>query len=219
MAVVRFPNPRKAAPDGIVGFGADLTAETLIEAYRQGIFPWPIEGLPLAWFCPPERAILEFKDLHVPRSLQKFLNKAPFQFSINRAFNSVIERCSEVPRPDQNGTWITPFMCTAYARFHKLGYAHSVEAWENDVLVGGIYGVAVEGTFAGESMFHLKPNASKLALLHLIEHLKSRGLEWMDIQMMTPHMERLGAKIISRNEFLDRLAQTQLKRALEPPLF
>ncbi len=209
MTLIRFPDPRYAGYEGIVTIGGDLNPANLLRAYRQGIFPWPIEGWPLTWFCPEERAILEFKDLHVPRSLARVSRRAPFTFTINRDFNSVILRCAEAARPEEEGTWITPQMIRGYCEFHQMGYAHSVEAWEEGELVGGVYGVDAGGAFAGESMFYSRPSASKLALLHLIEHLRERGAEWLDIQVMTPHMKALGAKLISRDLFLRMLAQTQ----------
>lgn len=207
--VINFPDPRYASPDGIVAFGGALTTQNLLAAYRRGIFPWPIEGLPLPWFCPAERAILEFKDLHLPRSLRHARNRSRFRFTINQAFPSVIRACAQVPRAGETGTWITPQIFQSYCELHQLGYAHSVEAWEDETLVGGIYGVAVDGAFGGESMFYLRPYASKMALLFLIEHLQSRGLDWMDIQMMTPHMAALGAKELPREEFLQKLFNTQ----------
>jgi leucyl/phenylalanyl-tRNA--protein transferase len=205
--------------DGIVGFGGKLDPETLIEAYRNGVFPWPIEGLPLPWFCPNPRAILEFSDLHIPRSLQKARKLSNLRFTFDQSFPDVIRRCSKAPRPGQSGTWITPAMVKAYIRLHELGHAHSVEAWDGQRLVGGIYGVDCGGIFAGESMFHTTPNASKLALLFLIEHLRSRASEWMDIQQLTPHMKALGAKEISRDEFLKKLFLAQQKRKKGHPLF
>lgn len=213
-SVINFPDPRYASEEGIVVFGGALSTKNLLRAYRRGIFPWPIEGLPLPWFCPPERAILEFKDLHIPRSLRHARNRSHFHFSINQAFPLVIRACAQVPRSGETGTWITPEIIRSFSELHQLGYAHSVEAWEDEQLVGGIYGVGVDGAFGGESMFHLQPNASKLALLFLIEHLKLRGLDWMDVQMMTPHMAALGAKLIPREEFLDKLAETH-ERGLE----
>ena len=168
-----------------------------------------MDGLPLTWVSPPMRGILEFSELHVPRSLAKERARTPFTFTIDRDFQSVIEACARIKRPDQPGTWITDRMLRAYIRFYRLGYAHSVEVWEGEELVGGLYGVAVDGVYAGESMFHRRPNASKLALLFLIDHLKERGLEWIDIQMLTPHMETLGAKEIPRKEFLEKLAATR----------
>jgi leucyl/phenylalanyl-tRNA--protein transferase len=214
MAIQKFPDPRLASPEGILALGGDLEPESLLLAYRQGIFPWPVQGLPLAWFCPPERAILEWDRLHIPRSLARFERKKTFQFSLDQNFDQVITECSKVPRPHQEGTWITKKMLAAYKRFHKLGHAHSVEVWRDRALVGGLYGVDAGGVFAGESMFHLEPNASKLAILFLMNHLHARGCDWMDIQVMTPHMEALGARIITRDEYLERLAQDQAKNFL-----
>jgi leucyl/phenylalanyl-tRNA--protein transferase len=209
--VINFPDPRRASPEGVVALGGALSTENLLRAYRRGIFPWPIEGLPLPWFCPPERAILEFKDLHVSRSLRHARNRSTLRFTIDDAFPEVVRACARAARPEEAGTWITPQIIRAYCELNQLGYAHSVEAWENDALVGGIYGVEVDGAFGGESMFYVRPNASKLALLFLIEHLQGRGLDWMDIQMMTPHMEALGAKLLTRDEFLEKLAATRAR--------
>jgi leucyl/phenylalanyl-tRNA--protein transferase len=209
----RFPNPRNTGPEGIVCFGANLKPETLLEAYREGIFPWPVEGLPLAWFCPPERGILEFDRLHIPRSLARLRKKNPFRLTFDTAFDDVIEACADITRKGQDGTWITEPMELAYKRLHRLGHAHSVEAWDGDRLVGGIYGVDAGGAFSGESMFHLETGASKLALLHLVDWLRGRGLEWMDIQMLTPHLAALGARLIPRDDFLTRLARTLARPA------
>ena len=211
MPVIECPDPRTATDEGILAVGGDLHPETLRLAYRQGIFPWPVEGLPLLWFSPPERAVLEFRDLHVPRSLARARRRARLHFSIDRAFAEVIGACAEMTRPGQDGTWITPQMRAAYVRLHRLGVAHSAEAWDAGRLVGGVYGVDVDGAFAAESMFYRQPDASKLALLHLIEHLRDRGLDWIDIQVLTPHLARLGAKTISREEFLGRLLRTHAR--------
>lgn len=189
--------------------GEDLRVETLREAYRKGIFPWPHEGVPLPWFSPRRRAVIFFDELHVGRSLQKAAKRAPYTFTIDKAFDRVIRECSNIPRPEQDGTWIAPNIIAAYTRFHAAGDAHSIEAWEGDNLAGGLYGIDAGGVFTGESMFHLRPNASKLALLFLIEHLKTRGAAFIDCQVMTPHMEALGAREITRTRFLDMLAHSQ----------
>ena len=173
MPVKRFPDPRQATEDGIVALGGDLHPDSLTLAYSQGIFPWPVKGLPLAWFCPEERAILDFNELHIPRSLVKARKNTTFRFTIDQAFEPVIRACAEVRR--EEGTWITEEMIEAYIDYHREGHAHSVEAWEGSRLVGGIYGVDAGGAFAGESMFYLEPNASKLALLHLVDHLRRAG--------------------------------------------
>jgi len=209
----RFPDPRSATPEGVVAVGGDLDPDTLLSAYRQGIFPWPVVGLPLLWFSPPARGVLDFADLHLPRSLRRARAHASFRLTLDTAFADVIRACAATPRPDQDGTWITPAIESAYVRLHRLGIAHSAEAWDGDRLVGGVYGVDVGGAFAAESMFYREPNASKLALLHLVAHLSSRGLEWLDIQVLTPHLGRLGAHEIPRDDFLERLAVT-LERAL-----
>jgi leucyl/phenylalanyl-tRNA--protein transferase len=203
-----FPDPRYA-PSDVVAMGEDLRVETLREAYRRGIFPWPHEGMPLPWFSPRRRAVIFFDELHVGRSLRKQQTRAPYTFTIDRDFASVIRACASVPRPDQDGTWIAPKIVAAYTRLHQTGDAHSIEAWEGDTLAGGLYGIDAGGTFTGESMFHLRPDASKLALLFLIDHLRARGATFVDCQVMTPHMEALGAREIARGRFLDLLAEGQ----------
>lgn len=213
MPLISFPDPEQAAVEGIVVIGGELNAANLLQAYRSGIFPWPIDGWPLPWFCPEERAIVWFKDLHVSRSLLRAKTRAPFRLTIDKDFSAVIRACASAERKDEVGTWITPEMIRAYCELHDEGHAHSVEAWEGDNLVGGIYGVDAGGAFAGESMFYARPNASKLALLHLIEHLNGRGLDWLDIQVMTPHMRVFGARNIIRREFLQKL-KTALERGL-----
>ncbi len=212
MPVSSFPDPRSANADGIVAVGGDLHPETLMLAYRQGIFPWPVHGLPLLWFCPAERAVLEFAELHVPRSLARTRRATKLRFTIDAAFVRVIKACAATPRPGQAGTWITPEIVAAYGTLHGLGFAHSAEAWRGERLVGGLYGVEVDGAFAAESMFYREPNASKLVLLHLIDHLRQRGLAWMDIQVLTPHMARLGARTIPRSAFLHKLQATRAHR-------
>ncbi len=223
MVAINFPNPRfheftewvsfgdffYNARD-IIGFGGEMTIENLRKSYRAGIFPWGIEGLPLPWFCPEHRAILEFSDLHVPKSLRKEFRKTDFTFTIDEDFRAVIESCSKVERAREKGTWITEEFVEAYCRFHAAGDAHSVEVRDADgTLVGGLYGVDAGGVFCGESMFHRASNASKMALLFLIEHLESHGAAWLDVQVMTPHFEVFGAREIHRTKFLDKLEVTQ----------
>jgi leucyl/phenylalanyl-tRNA--protein transferase len=199
--------------DDIVAFGTSLTVENIREAYNKGIFPWYTEGVPLPWHCPQARAILEFADLRIPRSLERARRKGEFTFTIDRAFREVIRECSLAYRPGQGGTWITSEFERVYSQAHDAGLAHSVEAWNNSGdLVGGLYGIDAGGVFCGESMFYRKPNASKLALLFIIDHLNARGSTWLDCQVMTPHMRALGAKEVSRKEFLDKLATEQKLR-------
>ncbi len=201
--------------DDVVAFGSPLTVENVREAYLKGIFPWYTEGVPLPWHCPERRAILEFADLRIPRSLDKERRKGEFTFTIDRAFREVIHQCSLAYRPGQGGTWITSEFERVYNEAHKAGFAHSVEAWDAAAtLVGGIYGIDAGGVFCGESMFYKKPNASKLGLLFFIDHLRSRGSTWLDCQVMTPHMNALGAKEIDREFFLDKLVEVQRKSIL-----
>ena len=205
-----FPDPRYARSD-VVAMGEDLRVETLREAYRKGIFPWPHDDLPLPWFSPRRRAVIFFDELHVGRSLRKARQRAPYTFTIDRDFLSVILACAESDRPEQDGTWIAPEIVAAYTRFHAAGDVHSVEAWEDGELAGGLYGVDAGGVFTGESMFYRRPDASKLALLFLIDHLRARGATFLDCQVMTPHMEALGAREIARGKYLDLLAEAQAR--------
>ena len=194
----------------VVCFGAELTVENLKKAYRLGIFPWHIEGIPLPWYCPERRAILEFDELHIPKSLVKERRKGAFAYTINKDFRQVIENCSEAVRSGEKGTWITQEFIEVFSSLHAKGMAHSVEVWNADgELVGGLYGVDAGGVFCGESMFHKESNASKLALLHLIDHLRKRGATWLDVQVITPHFKTLGAREISRKQFLRKLKETQ----------
>lgn len=204
MDLIHFLDP-SLAYEGVVALGGKLSTTNLLRAYRRGIFPWPVDENIVPWFCPETRAILEFSELHIPRRLVRIQRQNAFHFTIDQAFEKVINACAIVPRRDQGGTWITSHMIRAYCRLHRDGHAHSVEAWEGDELVGGMYGVDAGGAFSGESMFSRRSNASKLALLFLIEHLRSRKLDWIDIQTMTPHMKALGAKEIDRSVFLRKL--------------
>jgi leucyl/phenylalanyl-tRNA--protein transferase len=193
----------------MIAIGADLHIETLRDAYRHGIFPWPHERLPLPWFSPRRRAVLFFDELHVGRSLRRSEKKSGFRFTIDRAFRDVIRACATADRAEDQGTWIGPEIIEAYTRMHDAGDAHSIEVWEGEELVGGLYGVDSSGVFTGESMFHRRADASKLALLRMIQHLRERGATWLDCQVMTPHMRALGAREIPRSKFLDLLAETQ----------
>ena len=187
----------------IVAVGLDLKPRTLLHAYQHGIFPWPTPGLPLLWYCPLKRGVLLFENFHYPKRLQRYLANSGWTFTIDRAFEQVIDACGE---RGEEGTWITAEMKAAYLELNRLGHAHSVEVWNNGKLIGGLYGVDTANYFAGESMFHRESNASKGALIFVIALLKSVGREWMDIQVVTPHMEALGAEEITRNRFLKLLA-------------
>lgn len=213
MSVPEWPSPDPADDLGLVALDYNLSPERLISAYRHGIFPWPDSSpfSPIPWVCPPRRAILEFRSLHVPRSLRKSQRAlASLRFTIDRAFEAVITACAAAARPGQRGTWITPAMVVAYVELHRRGHAHSVEAWNGTELVGGLYGVNAAGVFTGESMFHRIGGVSKLCVLHLIEHLRARGSTWFDIQQLTPHLALLGAHEISRAEFLAKLAEERV---------
>jgi leucyl/phenylalanyl-tRNA--protein transferase len=201
---LRFPDPRAAGPDGLVAISGDLSEARLLLAYRSGIFPWTVE--PITWWSPDPRGIFEFDGFHAPRSLQKIIRKGVFRITTDRAFREVMEGCA-APAPGRHGTWITPEFIEAYTRLHAQGHAHSLECWQGDELCGGIYGVAVGGFFVGESMFHQASNASKVALCHLIQHLRRQNFTLFDIQMVTPATRQLGAVEISRAEYLRRLAQ------------
>ena len=200
-----FPPPDYADPSGLLAVGGDLSKERLLEAYRLGIFPWYSDDQPILWWSPDPRLVLDLKDFTISRSLRKTLKKAIFQVTFDHAFEQVIQACAVVPRAAQNGTWITEEMRAAYINLHGLGYAHSVESWLGGELVGGLYGVSLGKAFFGESMFHLKTDASKVALATLVEKLKSWDFHFIDSQMTTEHMIRLGARELPRRIFLKRL--------------
>jgi len=200
-----FPPPDYADPSGLIAVGGDLSSERLLEAYRVGIFPWYSDEQPILWWSPDPRFILEPDEFKISRSLQKTLQRKIFQVTFDRVFEDVIAACSTVPREGQRGTWITPEMRDAYIELHGLGYAHSVETWFAGNLVGGLYGVSLGKVFFGESMFHKKTDASKVALATLVEKLKSWGFHFIDSQMTTEHMMSLGAREMPRRIFLKRL--------------
>jgi len=197
----RFLKPELADAMGLVGVGGDLRPEWLLHAYRSGIFPWYDAGDPILWWSPDPRAIIELDGLHVPRRLRRTLRSGPFTLTINQAFDEVMRGCADRPE----GTWITGDMLAAYRTLHRLGHAHSIEAWAGGELAGGLYGVAVGGLFAGESMFTRRRDSSKVALVYLVERLRQRGFQLLDIQMRTEHTARLGAIEIPREDYLARL--------------
>ncbi len=205
-----FPDPRSASDEGIVAYGGDLTPSRLMLAYRSGIFPWYSKNDPILWWSPDPRLILELDAFKLSRSLRKSIPK--FEVRFDTAFSTVIRECSTAPRPGQSGSWIVPEMIEAYEELHALGYAHSVEAYQNGELVGGLYGVCVGGVFCGESMFAKVSDASKVAFAVLIDHLRSLGFDFIDCQVPTPHLISLGAKEISRTLFLDRLKNSLTKK-------
>ncbi|HYG66336.1 MAG TPA: leucyl/phenylalanyl-tRNA--protein transferase [Anaeromyxobacteraceae bacterium] len=209
---VIFPDPELAEPDGLLAIGGDLSPERLLAAYAEGIFPWFNEDNPILWWSPDPRLVLEPEALHVPRSLRRTIRRGRFRVTADEAFEAVIRRCAERDRPGQEGTWITAEMIEAYGRLHRLGFAHSFEAWEDGALAGGLYGVSLGAAFFGESMFADRPDASKVAFTVAVEWLAGRGVGLVDCQLRTEHLLRFGAQEIPRREFLDRLA-----KALEEP--
>lgn len=200
-----FPAPEAAEPDGLLAVGGDLSPSRLLLAYARGIFPWYDEGLPILWHSPDPRTVLPPAKLHVSRSLRKRLRRRPYRLSLDEAFARVIRACATVPRPGQSGTWITEEMLHAYVRLHELGYAHSAEAWSGQDLVGGVYGVSLGACFFGESMFAIRSDASKLALVALVRQLERWGIDLFDCQMHTDHLARFGAEQWPRARFLAAL--------------
>jgi len=197
-----FPAPEHANEEGIVAVGGDVSPERLLLAYRQGIFPWPARGYPLLWFSPDPRFALIPSRAHISRSLRKAVRKGGLQVTADTAFARVIRACAGVPRPHQQGTWITRELEEGYLGLHELGYAHSIEAWRDGKLVGGLYGVAIGKTFAGESMFASEPDASKVAFTTLLGHLVSWDFRVVDCQVHTEHLARFGATMWPRERFL-----------------
>ena len=197
-----FPNPNLVDAEGLVAIGGDFTSDRLLAAYRKGIFPWTVD--PITWWSPDPRAIFELDGFHISRSLARVIRKGGFELTIDQSFRAVIEACA-APGPGRGGVWITGEFIEAYTRLHEQGHAHSVECRLKGELVGGIYGVAIGGLFAGESMFHRVTDASKVALHYLVEHLRRRGFALFDIQMVTPATKPLGAIEIPRREYLRRL--------------
>ncbi|MDH5485295.1 MAG: leucyl/phenylalanyl-tRNA--protein transferase [Gammaproteobacteria bacterium] len=193
-------------PNGLLAAGGDLSAERLLNAYSHGIFPWFNPEEPILWWSPDPRFVLFPEKLKISRSLRKTLNKNSFECRMDSQFAAVINACS-MTRPDQQGTWISDEMKQAYIQLHQLGYAHSVESWYEGELVGGLYGVAVGQVFCGESMFSLKTDASKIALVHLCDYLQQRGFKLIDSQVYTSHLESLGAEMISRDDYLEILSE------------
>ncbi|MCX7095737.1 MAG: leucyl/phenylalanyl-tRNA--protein transferase [Methylobacter sp.] len=203
-----FPPVTKALrePDGLLAIGGCLSQSRLLNAYRHGVFPWYNPGEPILWWSPDPRLVLFPDQLIISRSLRKTLRKATFSVTFDQAFNEVITACAD-PRKDSTGTWITTAVNSAYNQLHKAGFAHSVETWQDDKLVGGLYGVALGQVFFGESMFHTQTDASKVAFATLVEQLQSWGYRLIDCQVHTRHLESFGARQIDRNAFIKLLDQ------------
>jgi len=199
---LRFPPPEGASAEGIVAVGGDFRPERLLLGYAQGIFPWPSEGLPLLWFSPDPRFVLDPERAHIPRSLKKRMRRDPYEIRFDTAFPDVIRACAEARRPGQRGTWIIDELVDGYQVLHALGFAHSIEAWHGDELVGGLYGVGLGRMFFGESMFAVAPDASKCAFAMLLAQLMAWGFALVDCQVHTEHLERFGAEEWPRAQFL-----------------
>jgi leucyl/phenylalanyl-tRNA--protein transferase len=204
---VAFPHPDESESSGLLALGGDLSPERLLVAYSAGIFPWYSEGQPILWHSPDPRAVLRPADLRISRSLAKTLRRGRFEVRLDTAFAKVIQACAEIDRPEAQGTWITPDMQHAYLALHRLGFAHSAEAFEGDRLAGGLYGVSLGSVFFGESMFARRPDASKVAFAVLVRQLERWGFELIDCQMHTAHLARFGAVLWPRRRYLEALAR------------
>ena len=206
-----FP-PVEEAEDGLLAVGGDLGPERLVLAYSSGIFPWYSRGQPILWHSPDPRLVLRAEDLHVAKSLRKTIRKGAFRFTLDRAFPEVIDACARVKRPGQRDTWITAEMKRAYIELHRLGLAHSAEAWHEERLAGGLYGVSLGGAFFGESMFTRVPDASKAAFVVVVEQLRAWGITLVDSQVHTDHVARFGATEWSRRDYLVALKKALRKK-------
>ncbi len=202
---IEFPAVENAGREGLLCIGGDLSPERLLLAYRNGIFPWYSEGDPICWWSPPERMVVFPRDYVAPKNLRNVLNRKLFTVTFNREFEKVIAGCRFSKRNGQDGTWLTQEMHEAYLEMHRLGHAKSVEVWQEDELVGGLYGMDMDGVFCGESMFSQVPNASKYAFAFLIEKLKLENYRLLDCQVHNHHLESLGAKTIPRKDFIQIL--------------
>lgn len=211
-----FPPVDTADEDGLLCWGGELSPPLLREAYREGVFPWPHEGMPLLWFAPPRRALLFVEEFDLGKRTQRYLRRAGFEIRVNTCFETVMRACG-APRRYQGewetGTWVTDKMVATYCAMHRSGEAHSVEAWKDDELVGGLYGVSWGNYFSGESMFYRHPHASRAALAWLVKHLKSQGAPWLDCQLMTPHFLAMGAREVERPLYME-----YLKEAIHAPV-
>jgi len=206
-----FPDPSYAEEEGILALGGDLSVDRLVLAYANGIFPWYKEGSPILWWSPDPRMVLFPDRFKVSKSLKQLVRSGKYSYTFDKEFDEVIRKCAEIPRKHQESTWITREMLKAYSNLHKAGFAHSVETWFENKLVGGLYGVSLGKAFYGESMFYDMRDASKFALYHLVSILKKWDFELLDAQQDTEHLRSLGAISIPRNEFLDKLEKAVTK--------
>lgn len=201
---ISFPHPELADEDGLLAVGGDLSADRLILAYENGIFPWFSEDSPILWYAPHERFVIFPQDLKISKSMLQILKTDKFSITVDQAFTEVIQSCAKIERKDQDGTWITHDMIHAYQELHRINYAHSIEVWENEKLVGGLYGIYINQVFCGESMFSTVSNASKAALIYLTTHF---NLKFVDCQFHTPHLASMGGTSISQQEYLSILKE------------
>ncbi|MBP6287871.1 MAG: leucyl/phenylalanyl-tRNA--protein transferase [Ferruginibacter sp.] len=202
-----FPPVEMADEDGLLAIGGDLGTERLLLAYSKGIFPWYNEKEPICWWSPDPRFVLFPTELKVSKSMRAILGNGKFRFTINKAFDRVIQNCKTITRKGQAGTWITPAVQKAFTLLHEKGYAHSAETWLDGKLVGGLYGIRLGNIFFGESMFSMEKNASKFAFLNYVQHLQKEGVQLIDCQVYTEHLESLGARMISRESFTRIIAE------------
>lgn len=208
----QFPDPRLADNHGLIGGGADFEPATVVAAYRRGIFPWPHPESERLWFSPNPRAIIPLDGLHISRRLARTVRSGRFRVTVDAAFEEVMRACAEA-RPE--ATWITPSLIRGYVALNRLGWAHSLEAWDREGrLAGGLYGVALGAMFGAESMFHRETDASKVAMVALMQHAAAIGIELIDVQVLTPHTETMGAIEISRDEYLKRLAKAMARNVM-----
>ncbi len=211
---IAFPSVSRAKSSGILALGGDLSTERLILAYNSGIFPWFSEGDPIIWWSPKERFVLFPEKIYVSKTMKQILKRKTFTITFDKDFETIIRNCQQTPREGQDGTWITSEMMEAYIELHKLGHAHSVEVWQDDKIVGGLYGMVVGGVFCGESMFAHVSNASKAGFITLVKTLQSYGIVLIDCQTRTNHLESLGGEMIPRNDFIKILEEQKDKKIL-----
>lgn len=205
-----FPHPILREPEGLLAIGGSLSVSRLLFAYQWGIYPWYEDGQPILWWWTVPRLMLQPQQVHISHSMKKILAREKFSVTFDQEFTEVMKRCGRAKRPNQSGTWIVPEMIEAYEKLFNLGHAHSVEVYEGDELVGGLYGVAMGRIFCGESMFAERSDASKYGFIHLCRHLESLGFNWIDCQQDTLHLRSLGADLVAESDYLDILRQNQI---------
>lgn len=212
---ITFPHPKYASPEGLLAIGGDLSPQRILFAYEHGIFPWYNDGEPILWWTPDPRFVLLPSEIKISKSMRQVLKKGTFRLTFDHAFEEVIHQCSIIPRAGQQGTWLTQEMKGAYHLLHEMGFAHSIETWYQDELVGGLYGLSLGKCFYGESMFAKKSNASKTALIHLAQKMDELGMNMIDCQAKTKHLKTMGAKFIAREKFMAYLEQNKQEKTFQ----